>query len=47
MELDGGFKCDCLDGYELGDDKVTCKGTIITGVDSIIIPTSYIAIPCS
>ena len=27
VELDGGYECDCSDGYELGDNKVTCKGT--------------------
>jgi len=26
VELDGGFKCDCSDGYELGNDGITCEG---------------------
>jgi len=26
VELDGGFECDCSDGYELGDDGITCEG---------------------
>jgi len=26
VELDGGFECDCSDGYELIDDEVTCEG---------------------
>jgi len=26
MEQDGGYECRCHDGYELGADKVTCRG---------------------
>ena len=26
VQLDEGFQCDCSDGYELGDDGVTCEG---------------------
>ena len=28
VELDGGFECDCFDGYELNDDGVTCDGIV-------------------
>ena len=26
VELDGGYECDCSEGYEIGDDEVTCEG---------------------
>jgi len=29
-ELEGGFTCACYEGYELEDDKVSCKGTCVT-----------------
>ena len=28
VELDGGFECDCFNGYKLGDDGATCEGVI-------------------
>ena len=27
IELPGGFECDCLPGYELQEDGVTCEGS--------------------
>ena len=24
----GRYECRCMDGYELADDQVTCKGTV-------------------
>ena len=29
VEADGGYECDCYDGYELGFDGVTCDGIYI------------------
>lgn len=26
VETTGGYRCSCSDGYELGDDGVTCEG---------------------
>jgi len=26
VEQTGGFKCGCLDGYELQEDKISCEG---------------------
>ena len=26
VELDGGYECNCFNGYELGDDGITCEG---------------------
>ena len=37
MELDGGYECNCTDGYYLEDDGVTCKGIIYSS-------TVYVAI---
>jgi len=34
VELDGGFKCDCLDGYELRDDGTACEGVILQLYDN-------------
>ena len=31
VELDGGYMCDCSDGYELGGDEATCEGIAIVG----------------
>ena len=28
MNTDGGFECDCLDGYTLNDDGKTCQGRL-------------------
>ena len=28
VELDGGYNCNCANGYELKDDKVTCEGVV-------------------
>jgi len=39
VELDGGFECDCSDGYEIGDDGTTCEGTMYIANVLIIIPT--------
>ena len=46
VERDGGFGCDCFDGYELKDDGVTCKGSYIALICStmIYIILSYIDI---
>ena len=27
IELDGGYECDCSEGYEVLDDEITCEGT--------------------
>ena len=29
VEADGGYECDCYDGYELGFNGVTCEGIYI------------------
>ena len=28
VELDGGYECNCYDGYELRDDGVSCEGIV-------------------
>ena len=37
VELEGSFNCSCYSGYELQQDRATCKGNYINGIIFLII----------
>ena len=34
VELEGGFSCACFDGFELQNDSVSCKGNVLSYLNS-------------
>ena len=36
IELEGGFRCGCKDGYRLRSDNVSCEGTYVCNVHTLL-----------